>query len=270
MAELGAHTRRRLEAIADDALRRAGALGVVPTPLDAVAAAAGVHVEPVAALAADRPLLGALWFEERTLFLERRQSAARRRFTQAHELMHALCPWHHATLLHTDTEAELFGPVKDALEAEANAGASLLIFGGSAFRRRAAAPASIDAARELAALHGASVHATLHRCVEAASGPCALLIAGRYPLRDGSLPVWRSVESPAFRRRHGRARELFAAGLQAGSPLRALAERARSSSEPPATTVRVRGATVRAEAHDNRHVVLVLLVSGACAPRPGG
>jgi hypothetical protein len=75
MADAARYTRTRLERIADEALRRAGALGVAPTPLDAVAAAAGIHVEPVAALARaeDRPLLGALWFEERTLFLERRQ-----------------------------------------------------------------------------------------------------------------------------------------------------------------------------------------------------
>ena len=51
MAEPAAFTLRRIERIADDALRAAGVLGVVPTPLDAVAAVAGVRaVAPMPAL----------------------------------------------------------------------------------------------------------------------------------------------------------------------------------------------------------------------------
>jgi hypothetical protein len=263
VSEPGDYTRRRLERIADDALRRAGVFGVVPTPLDAVAQAAAIDVQPVAALgpaAADRPLLGALWFEERTLFLERRQSAVRRRFTQAHELMHALCPWHR-DVLRTDTEAELFGPVRLAIEAEANAGAGLLIFGGSRFAGRT--PRSIGDALGLAAAHGASVHATLHHCVATDRGVSALLVAGRFPRRDGGLPVWRSIESAAFRRRFGRALALFRDGLTAGSPLRELAERARTTREPPATTLRLGGWPLVAEAHDNRHAAFVLLAGEA-------
>jgi IrrE N-terminal-like domain len=262
MAEAARYTRTRLERIADEALRRAGALGVAPTPLDAVAAAAGIHVEPVAALtrAEDRPLLGALWFEERTLFLERRQSAVRRRFTQAHELMHALCPWHRA-VLRTDTEAELFGRTRAAVEAEANAGAGLLVFGGSGFSRPSG-PLSIDGAMALAARHEASVHATLHHCVQADHGTSALLVAGRYPQRDDSLPVWRSIESAAFRRRFGRAARMVGGALAAGSPLRELAARARTAKEPPATTVWLGGSPAAAQAHDNRHAVFVLLACG--------
>jgi hypothetical protein len=261
MTEATGYTRRRLERIVDDALRSAGALGAVPTPLDAVAAAAGLHVEPVAALgrAADRPLLGALWFEERTLFLERRQSAVRRRFTHAHELMHALCPWHRA-VLRTDTEVELFGLSREAIEAEANAGAGLLVFGGSAFAPPPVPP-SIGGALELAARHGASAHATLHHCVERDRGASALLVAGRFPQRDGSLPVWRSVESRTFARRLGSAALLAGSALVPGSPLRALAEAARTASEPPATEVRLGGRMLAAHAYDNRHSVLVLLTA---------
>jgi Zn-dependent peptidase ImmA (M78 family) len=259
MAEAGRYTRERLERIADDALRRAGAVGVVPTPLDAVAEAAGIEIEPIAGLAqtADRPLLGALWFEERTLFLERRQSAVRRRFTQAHELMHALCPWHRA-ILRTDTKAELFGPTRRRIEIEANTGAGLLLFGGSAFAAGPGSP-SIDRALDLAARHAASVHATLHRCVQADRGASALLVTGRFAQRDGSLPVWRSVESPAFRRRLGRAGALCGSALLPGSPLRVLAEQARTSSLPPATAIRLGGRRALAQAHDNRHAVLFLL-----------
>lgn len=259
MTEPASFTRGRLERIADEALRRAGVLGVVPTPLDAVAAAAGLHIEPVASLGqgADRPLLGALWFEQRALFLERRQSAVRRRFTVAHELTHALCPWHRA-VLRTDTEAELFRGTREAIEAEANAGAGLLIFGGSAFANPSA-PVSIDGALALAARHGASLHATLHHCVHSDRGASALLITGRFPQRDGSLPVWRGVESAPFRRRFGGVAALVGDRLAAGSPLRALAERARTTSAPPATTIWLGGRPATVQAHDNRHAVFVLL-----------
>ncbi len=267
MIEASSYTRGRLARIADDALCRADVLGVVPTPLDAVAEAAGVAVEPMRAVSVtgDPALLGAMWFDERTLFVERDQSAVRRRFTLAHELMHALCPWHRAAL-RTDTEADLFGPVREQLEAEANAGAGLLIFGGSRFRGER----SMAGALALAAAHAASAHATLHHCVETDHGLSALLVAGRFPLRDGSLPVWRSIESRAFRRRHGRALQHFPDGLTAGSRLRELAEHARTSSRPPAVPVDLGGDRLVAEAHDNRHAVFVLLTPAACVAGRAG
>ena len=70
-----------------------------------------------------RALLGALWFEERTIYVDLSQPEPRRRFTDAHEAMHALCPWHEATL-REDTEAELFRATRAAIEAEANYGAA--------------------------------------------------------------------------------------------------------------------------------------------------
>src|SRR5215204_693372 len=117
-------TRRRLEAIVDEALRAADALGVLPTPLDALGPAAGVRaVAPIESLppgvAASRgSVLGALWFAERMIYVDGGLSEPRRRFTEGHGLMHALCPWHEA-VLRVDTEDELFRPVRDAIEAEA-------------------------------------------------------------------------------------------------------------------------------------------------------
>src|SRR5215208_1391691 len=113
MSYLPAYTTRRLERIADDALAATGALGVLPTPLEALREVAGIRgVEPMPALpdrvrTPGRRLLGALWYEERTIFLEEGQSEARRRFTEAHELVHGLCPWHEA-VLREDTSDELF------------------------------------------------------------------------------------------------------------------------------------------------------------------
>jgi hypothetical protein len=265
-----AFTHRRLEAIAEDALARAGVLGVLPTPLAALRPVAGIRaVERMPALpervrTPGRRLLGALWFEERAIFLEDGQSEPRRRFTEAHELMHALCPWHEA-VLREDTSDELFRDTVDQIEAEANFGAALLLFQGRRFTERTARePASIDTPLALAREYGASVHAALHHYVVTHAAALALLVVGRFPRRDGSLPVWRSIESHPYRRRFARAADATPDGLLPGSPLRALVEAARRSSEPPAARLpwrdpRGRVRRVLAHAHDNRHAFLVLV-----------
>jgi hypothetical protein len=270
MAELSAVTTRRLERIAEDALRRAGVLGALPTPLEALRPVAGIRaVEPMPSLPArvrtpGRDLLGALWFEERTIFLAETQRAARRRFTEAHELMHALCPWHE-TVLREDTGDELFRATADQIEAEANAGAAMLLFQGRHFADRIAGERpSISAPLALAREYGASAHAALHHYVVTHAAAIALLVVGRFPRRDGSLPVWRSVESARYRRRHDRAARAMAGGLAAGSPLRELVESARRASEPavarlPWTDRHGSVRKVRAHAHYNRHAFLVLL-----------
>jgi hypothetical protein len=66
MTEPSAFTNRRLERIAEDALKAAGVLGVLPTPLDALRPVAGIRaVEPMPALperirTPRRRLLGAM------------------------------------------------------------------------------------------------------------------------------------------------------------------------------------------------------------------
>jgi hypothetical protein len=269
MTEPSAFTNRRLERIAEDALKAAGVLGVLPTPLDALRPVAGIRaVEPMPALperirTPGRRLLGAMWFEERTIFLEQGQSEARRRFTEAHELMHALCPWHEA-VLREDTSDELFRSAVDALEVEANAGAGMLLFQGRSFAARVAAERpSISAPLSLAREYGASAHAALHHYVATHAAALAMLVVGRFPRRDGSLPVWRSVESRRYLARFDRAAAATPQGLLPGSPLRELVESARRSSAPPAARLPwsdSRGVRrVLAHAHDNRHAFLVLV-----------
>ena len=95
-------TRRRIAALAATALRESGAEGVLPTPLEAVRRWAGV--ETVVDVAPGEGILGAYWYEERAVFIDGGQSEPRRRFTEAHEAIHALCPWHRATLMLDDEE----------------------------------------------------------------------------------------------------------------------------------------------------------------------
>ena len=200
-------------------------------------------------------VLGALWFEERLLYVNSDQSKPRRAFTEAHELVHALCPWHSA-VLRQDTEAELFRPVADAIEAEANAGAAMLLFQGSAFAGIAASEApSLAWVRSLAEMHAVSLHATMHHFAQVRDDPVAMLTVGRFPLRDGSLPVWRRVESGSFAERAGAARDLAADRVAAGSPLRDLLEAARTGSDGAEAVI----GRFKVQAHYNRHAFLALI-----------
>lgn len=252
-----AFTRSRIERLCADALRHAGVAGVLPTPLDALAEAVGVRER--VELPPQARVLGALWFERRALFVERTQSPPRRRFTVAHEIGHLLCPWHRAAV-RLDTAGELFGDVAAGIEAEANIAASELIFQGGRFTAEAAGhEPSLRTPLELAEAYGASGHAAAHHYVERHAEPLALLVAGRWPDAGGRLPVWKSVESPAFisafGRLAGRVRHLPAGG----PPLADAVEAARRSSEPVPATVTLGARTFAAEVLNNRHCHLVLV-----------
>lgn len=243
------YTRRRIAGLCADALRRSGALGVLPTPLEAVHELAGVGLErlPVAGPLRER-VLGAVWFEERALFVRAGQSAARRRFTEAHETAHLLCPWH-AAALRVDTADELSG-FAEGLEAEANYGAGQLIFQGDRFARDAAAhERSLRTPFALAGVYGASRHAAAYHYAESHADAMALVVAGRWPDATGRLPIWRTVASPAFARR--------VPPLEADGPLGEAIEAARSTNEPVETTV----GGLRAEVANNRHCHLVLITA---------
>jgi IrrE N-terminal-like domain len=276
-------TRARIARLCTDALRRSGALGVLPTPLDAVLDFAGVRDRVELARIPGRPaiaerLLGAVWFEQRALFVDRRQSEPRRRFTEAHEAVHLLCPWH-AAALRLDTAAELFGSLVDGIEAEANFGAGQLIFQGGSFHAEAIeCERSLRTPFALAERFGASHHAAAHHYVEGHREPVAMIVAGRWPGADGALPVWRSVESAGFLRRFGRLATCLPGGRLAardgpGAPLAGAIEEARRSSEPAAATLWLadrggRRRRLRAEVFNNRHCHLVFVAELACTRDP--
>jgi hypothetical protein len=277
---VAAFTRARIARLCADALRESGALGVVPTPLDAVLETVGVRDRVELARIPERPavaerLLGAVWFEERALFVDRRQSEPRRRFTEAHEAVHLLCPWH-AAVLRVDTAAELFGPLARGIEAEANFGAGQLIFQGGSFHAESLeGEHSLRTPFALAGRFGASHHAAAHHYVEGHPEPVALLVAGRWPGADGALPVWRSIESASFLKRFGRLATCLPGGRLAardgpGAPLAGAIDEARRSSEPAATALwlRDRGGRrrrLRAEVFNNRHCHLVFVAEATAA-----
>ena len=113
---LSPFTRQRIARLAEQTLHQASITSVFP-PIEEVQRAAGLRdrvdvgklPEEVAAKrpAALKRILGALWFEERTVFIDTEQPDERVLFTDAHEATHAMCRWHE-DILRLDTEDELF------------------------------------------------------------------------------------------------------------------------------------------------------------------
>jgi IrrE N-terminal-like domain len=246
------HTKLLVAQLAEDVLERAGVLGEIPTPLDPVRAAAGVReVVDISELPADleakkpsrmRRILGALWFREKVVFLDRQDMPNRQRFTDAHEASHSMCAWHE-TIVRLDDVASLRGDLKEQIENEANFGASQLLFQGTHFHRRALLEqVSIRTPLALAGYYGASRHAALHYYTEEHPDEVALLVAGRLRNFDGTVPVWQSIESESFRERFGRLVDLLpkhqlkvVEGQDA--PLAGICEQSKTSLDPPAAKI---------------------------------
>lgn len=211
MTEPGLHTRETIARLAEDALRRADVVDVLPTPLAAVQAAVGIEEridisELPEAVRAKAPasfsrVLGALLPDQRVVFVDRGQVPVRQTWTDGHEAAHAMCGWH-GEILRLDNESTLFRALHPGVEAEANYGAGQLIFQGGRFHRRALRErVSITTPIALSEDYGASIHATVHQYAEEHPNAVALAILGVHPRADGRLPVWRCVESADFRRR---------------------------------------------------------------------
>lgn len=205
--------KQQIVRLCERALQEAGVAGVFPTPLDVVAELVGIGETLDINELPDEPtlrrpkafgkLLGALHFRSRTAFIDFSQIEGRVRWTKGHELTHGLVPWHQTTVLFDDEE-RLFRDTEDQREREANTGAAHLLFQGNRFVERAMSyQTSVKTPILMAAEVGASMHATIWYYVEHHPQAVALAVAGRHPRADGHVPIFKTVESKAFRERFG-------------------------------------------------------------------
>lgn len=212
-------------------------------------------------------VLGGILFRERLVFVDRTQSEPRGRFTEAHETVHKLMPWHEASF-RLDDKHRLFGPTREILEAEANYGAAVALFQGSVFMEIALGyRVTIATPMALADDFATSRHAAIRYYVESHPDAVALVVAGRYPHADGTVPVWLARESSSFRRRYGSV--LGALGMQklpmaGGTSLGEIVAEAMTSGDPTQgnLTISNLAAELRpivAEAFFNQHCVFLLL-----------
>ncbi len=267
---------RQILAASTRALQRAGAVGTVPTPLDEVGEAAGVEdVIDIGQLPEElvvnkpsglKKLLGAFLFRAETAFVDFTQSKGRARFTQAHELGHRIVPWHETAYV-LDDERRLFRETEDLLELEANlAGAHLIFQGPHFFERALDYETSLRTPILLADVFDASCAATIRYFVEHHPDPLAVLVAGRYPRADGTVPIFLALESPSFHKWFGAIAGHFptqSLPLNDTHVLGPLLMEARDAIDPPATEVKILDLNKRhrrfvAEAFFNQHCYFVV------------
>lgn len=271
--------RRQIPRLVEKALRDAGVADVFPTPLEAIQRTIGIdEVVDISQLPAPveakkparwRQILGALLYEERTIFVDFSQGEERSNFTEAHETAHQLIPWHEDSFI-LDHEGTLFKDVKDGLEQEANFGATSFIFQNGRFHRRALEhDRTIATPILLAPEYRASLHTTIRHYVEGHPDALALLITGRIH-RAAGLPIWWAVESESFREKFGGLGRHFPSGcLDHPESLIEIADDSMTASlRPPSCELRVRdiGGTQRvftAEAFFNQRCVFLMLAPKA-------
>ncbi len=271
----------RVLVAAERLLVRAEALGLLPTPLDAVAASAGIEEvldisELPAPLVARKPsflrrVVGALLYRDQVAFIDYGQVEVRARYTEAHEIAHRALPWHQAShSLFLDDDQTLDPATELELEAEANLMAAHLLFQGQRFHQEAMDyELSLATPTLLAPRFGTSLHATIRYYVEHHPEPVALAITGQHRRSDGKVPIWTATESPTFAATHGSFRDWFPrSSLQVGDadttrPLGRLAHEALHGDPHPTLDLRRgRDGEVRryqAEAFYNRHCVFLLI-----------
>jgi hypothetical protein len=211
--------RRQIMGLSEAVLQAGDVIDVLPTPLDQVAKVAGIaEVVNIGDLPDElvtarpkgwRRILGAYLYRAETAFVDLSQPLGRQRFIFAHETGHKIVPWH-AKSFHLDNETCIFRDANEELEEEASFAASLLMFQGARFHARALDyETGLQAPISLADQYGASFHASIRFYVEHHPEPVALIVAGRLPRSDRTVPIWLSVESRSFFERFGPFRSLM-------------------------------------------------------------
>ncbi len=220
-------------------------------------------------------ILGALLHRERIALVDLSQPEPRARLTEAHEIGHGIIPWHEAAF-QLDDEERLLGATRDQLEREAYLAGGHLIFQGAHFWKRALDyRVSIATPVALAAEYGASLHATIRYYALEHPDPVSVLVAGRYPKCNGSVPVFGSIDSPSFAEKFGTMASRMTNGeLMLGGgeehPLGDIARKAMSAGEVAAREISLRDLrgerrAMVAEAFFNRHNLFVMLTAKKAA-----
>jgi hypothetical protein len=199
-------------------LRAADARGQLPTPIEDIVAAAGLHLgsadlfeESVLARAprelreAVRGLSGKvramLDRREREVYVHPEiQIESRRAFQTLHEVGHDILPWQ-AALAYADDDQRLSWSTKIRFEQEANQAAAELLFQRDVFTKMAAEYGiGFAAIVELCEQIGASIHAGTRRYAETHRAPVCALVIDQTPVSTDPLIYRRreAVHSPAW------------------------------------------------------------------------
>lgn len=204
-------------------LRDAGAVGIFPTPVDEIMAAAHIKVVPMIldegylaqlrrkAAQAGKALLGALskiWgvFDprDRVAFIDPDTPKEKLPFLKLHEGGHAVLPWQAIFGIFEDCRKTLDFETKQVFERQANVFASEVLFQREGFTLDACDSAyGLQAALRLSNRYGASIYSSLRRYVSEADRAAVLLVLNPIVLGEPhgfSCSLRRVISSPAFTR----------------------------------------------------------------------
>ena len=188
-------------------LRRADALGEIPTPLDRVmdvsklVLAGEIELEPEMKRRlrdrfgdlVDRALdmiLGSIRFDSRGIYLQPDMYWLRRRFVQAHEIGHEMLPWHRELYAFLDDKTRIRSDVNDRYERQANQSAIEILAQGDALRREADdSPITFDLVDHLGNRYEISTQAAARRVVEDSRQDVALAVAYRGSATGKLMPA---------------------------------------------------------------------------------
>jgi Zn-dependent peptidase ImmA (M78 family) len=235
-------TERRIRKRAELLLQKAGAMGVFPTPVEDLMAAADLELcreetldkvylrgvyeklpnwvklapERIIKKALDK-VDGLLHRPSRTIHLDKSLYKQRRNFVGLHEVGHDFLPWQRKTYdLLEDSRDSLDDETKDVFEREANCFSSDVLFQGDSFTEQASdLEWGIWTPIKVTKNYGASIYAGIRRYVVKNEQPCAVIVFNRPTVDDNgdrNMTLRREISSPAFQKRFGKIRWLDAYG----------------------------------------------------------
>ena len=191
------HDRAEIRGRAVALLRKADALGQIPTPLEQAMEVSGlvlagdIVLEPEMKKKlrqrfgdlVDRALeliLGSVRFDDHSVYLKPDLHWSKKRFVQAHEISHQIFPWQRDVYGYLDDEKRLRSDIYDRYERQANQGAIEILAQGDALRREADdSLLTFGLINELAGRFALSLQATVRRVAEESEHEIALAICYR-------------------------------------------------------------------------------------------
>ena len=217
---------------ADLLLKKAGAYGRFPTPVEDLIKAANLEVEreisldgtfmgalykrlpnsvkvlPDRVKQASQKLMGLLHRADRTILLDHSVHEKQKIFLSLHEVAHDFLDWQRSTYeILEDSESELDHDTQDLFEREANCFASEVLFQVDTFTVEAADHKfGLKAPIQLAKKYGPSLYSTLRRYVSTHSHPCLLVVFNpplTCPKNGIQLSLRRAVPSVPFTKKYG-------------------------------------------------------------------
>lgn len=185
----------RVRAEAERALKKADALGRLPTPVEDIMLAAGVEEPPEDLLNEDfiarmrqkagdalkravRKVMGLFDARARLVFVDRSLYSLKQKFVRLHETAHGFIPWQRGLYAVVEECDQSLDPdVADQFDREANVFASEVLFQLNAFSEEAeGSEFGIRVPMNLSGKYGASIYASIRQYVSKNWRTCVVLV----------------------------------------------------------------------------------------------